>query len=367
MLNYDVNEIKEKITTDAVFEIVHDLNGEPRWTDFGFISATICHNLAGEGSHKLYYYENTQLFRCYTGCDSTFDIFGLLLKVKLLSQPDSKWTLNDAVRWIASRLGIIPRDIDELTSQSDEWIILNNYEKMHIKDTIFQPATALKVYDSTILKNLSYPLIADWVDEGMTREVLRYNQIGYYPTSEQITIPHYDINGNFIGLRGRALGREEAEKYGKYRPLSVGFQMYNHPLSLNLYNLNHSKKNIALYKKVIVFEGEKSCLLYQSYFGIENDISVACCGSNISSFQIQLLLDLGVQEIIVAFDRQFKEKGDAEFKHLTTNLRTLHSKYNQYATISFMFDKDNKLPYKASPIDSGRENFLAMFQNRIFL
>ena len=55
---------------------------------------------------------------------------------------------------------------------------------------------------------------------------------------------------------------------------------------MNLYNLNNSKDNIKLIGKAIVFESEKSCLLYQTYFGIENDISVACCGSNLSIHQV---------------------------------------------------------------------------------
>ena len=35
--------------------------------------------------------------------------------------------------------------------------------------------------------------------------------------------------------------------------------------------------------KAIIFEAEKSALQFQSYFGFENDIAVACCGSNISA------------------------------------------------------------------------------------
>ena len=72
---------------------------------------------------------------------------------------------------------------------------------------------------------------------------------------------------------------------------------------------------------------EKSCLLYKTYFGLDNDISVACCGSSLSAYQIQLLIEAGAEEIIVAFDRQFEEIGDKEFKHLTKNLKTLHNKY----------------------------------------
>jgi DNA primase len=82
------------------------------------------------------------------------------------------------------------------------------------------------------------------------------------------------------------LNLEEAERYGKYRPLMVDRKQYNHPLGMNLFNLNNSKKNISSIGKVIVLESEKSCLQYQTYFGVENDITVACCGSNLSMYHV---------------------------------------------------------------------------------
>lgn len=112
---------------------------------------------------------------------------------------------------------------------------------------------------------------------------------------------------------------------------------------------------------------EKSCLLYRSYFGIENDITVACCGSSITNYQIQLLRDCGAKEIIIAFDRQFEELGDDDFKKLTKKLTNIHSKYKNYVNISFMFDKEKITGYKASPIDEGKEKFLKLFKERISL
>ena len=120
-------------------------------------------------------------------------------------------------------------------------------------------------------------------------------------------------------------------------------------------------------KKAIVFEGEKSTLKYQSYFGIENDISVACCGSSISAYQIQLLLDYNVKEVIIAFDRQFQEIGDDEFKHLTNNLTKINDKYKNYVDISIMFDKKMITGYKDSPIDDGPDIFLKLWKERIKL
>ena len=107
--------------------------------------------------------------------------------------------------------------------------------------------------------------------------------------------------------------------------------------------------------------------MYQSYFGLDNDISVACCGSSISNYQIQLLLNLGVEEIIIAFDRQFQRIGDAEFLHLKKNLAKLKEKYKNYVNISFIFDKKMITGYKSSPIDEGKEKFLKLFKERVSL
>ena len=103
---------------------------------------------------------------------------------------------------------------------------------------------------------------------------------------------------------------------------------------MNLYNFNNSKENIKLMKTAIIFEGEKSTLLYKSYFGLENDISVACCGSSISTYQTQMLLDCGVNEIVVAFDRQFQAIGDKEFQHLKTNLIRFRDKYKKESSVN---------------------------------
>ena len=112
---------------------------------------------------------------------------------------------------------------------------------------------------------------------------------------------------------------------------------------------------------------EKSCLKYASYFGQDNDISVACCGSNLINYQVKLLLSLGVKEIIIALDKQFQKIGDEEWQKWVIKLKTLYNKYGNYINISYMFDKNNLLQYKSSPIDEGKEKFIYLFKNRITL
>ena len=369
MKTYNKKEVREKLNIEQIYGLLEEWGGLPEYTDFGILSSTICHNPPGEGSRKLYYYSNTDLFQCYTGCGS-FDIFELLVKVAKI-QWNKEFDLNDAVRYIAIKFGLAGEQDDIGEEALIDWKTLNAYDRiqeLEIKDYHVE----LKEYDSVILDRMNYNVkILPWLREGITQEIMNYNRIGYYPGAAQITIPHFDINGRFIGLRGRALCQPDIDMYGKYRPIMIPHGerplLYNHPLGMNLYNINNSKNNIKQTGRAIIFEGEKSSLLYQSYFGIENDISVACCGSSISAYQIQLLLDCGVQEITIAFDRQFQEIGDDEFKHLTNNLTKINDRYKNYVDISIIFDKKMITGYKDSPIDCSKEIFLKLFKERIKL
>lgn len=367
MIVFDKSEIRQALGLENIYDLLIEWGGDPEYTEFGILSSTICHNPPGEGSRKLYFYENTGLFRCYTGCDSAFDIFELCSKVMKI-QYDEEFDLNDSVLWVARRFGLsgMIKD-DDMGKTLEDWKILSNYsriQEIELKDN----KVILKDYDDSILDRLNYNIkIIPWLNEGISQEVINKARIGFYPGADQITIPHYDISGRFVGLRGRTMCKDEAELYGKYRPMKINNQLYNHPLGMNLYGLNWSKNAIGIMKKAIIFESEKSVLKYATDFGWNNNISVACCGSNVSSHQIQLLLDSGAQEIIIAFDRQFQEIGDAEFQHLKLNLLKIRTKFKNDVLISFIFDKNMITKYKDSPIDDGKEKFLQLYKERIFI
>ena len=80
---------------------------------------------------------------------------------------------------------------------------------------------------------------------------------------------------------------------------------------------------------------------------------------------MELLLSLGVDEIIVGFDRQYKEVGDISWQQWTKKLYHIHDKYGSIVQISYLFDKSHLLDYKSSPIDHGKDVFLELFKNRI--
>ena len=369
MVNYDKASIKESLDMEQYFELLQEWGAEPEYTSFGIISTTICHNEPGVGSRKLYWYSNSGLFHCYTGCEEpSFDLFQLVIKVQEI-QYHQVYDLNMAVRWIAQRFGIAGAFLDnDETTSAEDWIILKNYDKIQEVD-MAKNKVILKEYDPIILSRFNYNVsLTPWIEENITEEALNKAQIGYYPGGEKITIPHFDMEGRLVGVRGRALITEEAEIYGKYRPLTINKILYSHPLGMNLYGLNWAKENIKTLKKAIVVESEKSVLQYMSFMGAENSIAVACCGSSLSSHQFQMLEEAGAQEIIIAFDKDFKEINDTVFQKQVKNLTGIHKKFGAYAQISFMFDKyNNVLPQKTSPTELGKEIFMKMFKERIIL
>ena len=366
--SYDKDEIKESLTLEDIELILAEFGAEPIRKNEIIISRTVCH---GGDSHKLYYYANTSLFHCFTGCsEATFDIFELTRKVMSREHPkpreDSDWNLPEAIDYIARKFGFSPNVITEEHENSikDDLILFKNYDRIKNINVETQQIE-LKEYEGNFLKNLPHPKIIPWEQEGIKKEIMDSHNICYNPKSQGIVIPHYDINGRLIGIRERTLIQEQAENYGKYMPARIAGTMYNHPLSYNLYNLNWSKDNISRMKKAFVFESEKSCLKYASYFGQENDLSVAICGSSFINYQAWLLLQLGVEEIIIALDKQFQKLGDDEFKKLVKNLKNIHKKYGKYTKISFMFDKGNLLDYKDAPIDKTPEVFMQLFKERV--
>ena len=360
---YDKDLIKNSLTIDQVQQFLIELDGEPELGNDIIVSKTICH---GGHSHKLDYYDNTKLFRCYTDCGGdAFDIFELVRKVKSRELND-EWELPQAIEYVARYFGFAPSDTNFPDMVAiDDWKVLAELDRIKDIDKTTRKAE-IKFYDGSFLKNLPTPVFEPWIKEGITIEAMNNAQLCFNPKTQGIIIPHFDIDGNLIGIRERTTVLDN-EIYGKYRPALINKIMYRHPLSFNLYNLNNSKDNIKLLKKVVVFEGEKSPWLYQSYFGLENDISVAVCGSSFSIFQFWLLFNLGVEEIIFAFDKQFQKIGDDEFKKLIKNYENIYDKYGSYVKITYLFDKWNLLDYKSSPIDHGPDVYMELYRKRVSL
>ena len=253
MYKYDKDTLKKNLTIEQVFDLVSELGGEPIMGNNMFTARTICH---GGDSHKLYYYDNSHLFHCYTGCgDASFDIYDLIVRVNKTAGND--FPLNKAILFVAKYFGYLNGEFDfgEESEKLEDWNIINTFKQNKEKNQISK-IVQLTPYTDEILKNLPCPHIIPWEQEGILYSVIKAYGIKYNPITESVIIPHYDADNNLLGIRERTLIKEN-EKYGKYRPSILNGKMYNHPLGFNLYNLNNSKKAISLFQKAVVFEGKR--------------------------------------------------------------------------------------------------------------
>ena len=138
-----LEKIKNDLTLEQIESLLSFLGGEPIRQNNIITSKTICH--CGQ-SHKLFYYDNTKLFRCYTECQDTFDIFQLVMKVQKTLNIDM--TLPQALKYIlrffniedVSSLedvnGYIEVFLDDLDEYSDTFkkeVKLNKLEKLRAK------------------------------------------------------------------------------------------------------------------------------------------------------------------------------------------------------------------------------------------
>lgn len=364
---YDKDKIKTELTDNQIFKLLEDLGGEPAWQGNDIISRTICH---GGQSRKLYYYCNTHLFRCYTDCgDDAWDVFELIRKIRI-RETGKDYPLQKAIAFIVDYFNIAQIDSDfqlvENTTPSLTTKVFQNYDRIK-QISLEKQIVELKEYDDSFLKNMPSPAIIPWIKDGISPEIMEYYEIKYDPKNNGVVIPHRDIEGKLIGVRERTLIKEVAEQYGKYMPMRRKGIMYNHPLSLSLYGLYQNKENIKKLKKAFVLESEKAVLQYGTMFGQENNLAVAICGSSFLNYQASLLINLGVEEIIVGLDKQYQEINDDEHKKLVKNLIQIHLKYGKYVKISYLFDRGEILEYKDAPTDKGKDAFLTLYKQKVNL
>ena len=140
-------KVKNDLSIDQVCDLLASLGGDPQIKGDLIISRTICH---GGHSHKLYYYNNTKLFKCYTDCLDSFDIFELIIKINKLDNID--YSLPQAIRFITNYYGIVVEtEISETQENLQDWQILNKYDRSSYQEKD-EKIVEMKSYDDKILQ-----------------------------------------------------------------------------------------------------------------------------------------------------------------------------------------------------------------------
>lgn len=317
------------------------------------ICPTICHNtLENAESMKLYYYDDSKSFHCFTQCSENFNIIELYRRYMRLNHQEI--TYEEAVEYIKQFV----------SGKEVELVIDRPFEEVHvplITEMEFVQLPSFNPNAMDVFIKYPHPL---WLGEGIGKETMEKFDIRYSILQNKIIIPHHDIDGKLIGIRARALNPEDIER-GKYMPIKVGDVLYNHQLGFNLYGLDKHKEAIKKLKRAIIYESEKSVLLDDTYYG-KYSTAVATCGSQLNKFQINLLIKkLGVSEIILAYDKEFVLPYDNKGKEYRKKLIDKCNKYKGLAQFYYIFDERNLLHEKDAPCDRGQEILEQLMKGRI--
>lgn len=186
----------------------------------------------------------------------------------------------------------------------------------------------------------------DWIDEGISYQIQELYGVGFCLESKRVVFPLMNRFGKIVGVKGRIM-KDEDDLERKY------LYLHSCNISQEWFNLHYAQPYILMDKKVIIVESEKSCMKFASN-GIWNTLAIG--SSDISEEQVRIIEGLGKDvEVYLAYD---KDKTIKEIKSQAEKFKN----NNVYG----IFDTDDLLSYKDSPIDRGVEVWNKLYENNLY-
>lgn len=355
------NKILDMITTSDIVQLVSKF-GIPetsiRYYNNQLIMPTGCHNeIIRTAKHKLYYYEDSKKFHCYTCCGS-MNPFEFV--VQAYRTRGIKYSLSNAAI-------IIERIIQERLRDGFAVVTPPSNVKKEIEEDWHKSLTE---YNPSIMncfsRNKKYLKV--WEKEGISFDAMDKFGIKFDMIRNRMVIPIYDDKGVFVGAKVRNFNQEDIENGRKYMPLIHNNEIYTYDKGKILYGLNFNKKNIKNAKRAIIFESEKSTILYESLYVGNKAVSIG--GSNVSIYQAELLKQYKVETVVLALDNDYSllpnENGEYDkYFGLYKMLKEANKLDAKGFNVEIVYDWEQSfLENKDAPIDKGREIWNKLYRNR---
>ncbi|MGL5691012.1 MAG: hypothetical protein ACRDD8_09350, partial [Bacteroidales bacterium] len=217
--------------------------------------------------------------------------------------------------------------------------------------------SGLRIYDNHILNFLDNGYHSSWLNHGINEEVMEAYKIGWYSRNNAITIPVFDSEMNLVGIRCRNVDPKVVDMGLKYIPLTLlDGSTYSFPTNSILYGVQFNEPYIKHTKRVLLCESEKAVLKLASWYGIDKNNSLAMYGHNLSTFNRDYLLSLGIEEVIIVADRDYKEH-DEEYDEWEKSIFKLAKMFKGFVKVYVAYDKEFLLGYKDNITDGNKETF----------
>lgn len=183
-----------------------------------------------------------------------------------------------------------------------------------------------------------------WIDEGISEASLERFQVRYDSFMDAIVYPVRDQGGRIVNIGCRTLDPDyKAKKKPKYFYLKPWGSLKT------IYGMSENLEEIKKCGEIILFEGCKSVLKADSW-GIRN------CGailtSHLSLEQFKILIGLGLR-VVFALDKEIDVAQDHNIQRL-----------KRYVFVDYLYDTQNLLSEKDSPVDKGEDVFRNLYERR---
>jgi hypothetical protein len=354
-------KIIDQLTTSDIVTLVGQF-GVPetsiKYYNNQLIMPTCCHNeIISNAKHKLYYYEGSKKFNCFTCCGSLDPYEFIVQAYRTRGIKYSK----------ANALIILEKIIQERLKDGFAIVTPPSVQPIEVEKDWHNSLTE---YNSSVMdcfsKNKKYLRV--WEKEGISFTTMEKFGIKFDMIRNRMVIPIYSDKNIFVGAKVRNFNPEEIENGRKYMPLIHNNEIYSYDKGKILYGLNLNKSIIKKAKRVIIFESEKSTLMYDSMFVGNRAVSIG--GSNVSVYQVELLKQLDVETIVLALDNDYSLLPDEngaydKFFGLLKMLKEANKLMGKGFQIEIVYDWGQEyLDNKDAPIDKGRDIWNKLYRAR---
>jgi hypothetical protein len=367
----DAQQLKAKLTDKNIIQVINNLGGELREDNDEYMIFTSITYDVDANSHKakLYCYKANYSFVEYHISMETFDIFELVKERQRLL--GVKYGFVDCMKFVCSSIGVDYNSKGFDVKQSD--FVNANLKRF----TNPSHKVELQVFDDVILNKFEHWYHQSWIDDNISIDTMKKYGIMYYDYGNQIIIPCYNQYNQLIGIRARNLDPNVEAKYIPYKDLdwhngNKGWYKFN--VGSTFYGLNHNVQAIQKTKKVIICESEKAVLQGDTYFG-KNNIILGMYGSAMTRQKRDIILELGVDEVIIAIDFDYIEESYSN-KELYEPLTDWEKYENKVYKIADMFKGWCKVSViidynpehkKDCATDYGKEKFIKLYKERMMI
>lgn len=365
----NADDLLKLLTKEDIKDICEDLGSS--YSKDGksdtIIFDSFCH---GSDSHKLWYYHSSHTFTCFSCC-GTMSLWQL---IAFCMGWDVREDFYKILKYVADKKGVsLHKKTTRIRRGGRQTNTDMEFLSKHLRKRTTIDGFEIRYYDDKVLNNFeeAYPLC--WAEEGIDPLIAEIFDIRYNWHDNQAIIPHRAMNGKLMGVRCRCFNEEDVEAGRKYIPLKWEGEWLRYPTGSTFYGLYENQENIRRARRARLVEAEKSVHKYGSYYGQENNIALALCGTNFTMTQLRILIDLGVRDVDVLLDKEYCEAWFSEEFNNTKEQRQMFMYFKKlrkmvklmlnYFNVNIIIDYEDRLELKDSPLDKGKETLELLLQD----